>query len=291
MRSDVYKMKQFFKRHAREIAFSGIALLCILLIGATLILLFRYSGGLEEQAVSRVENYSADTTTLLSQKIDSMNQKVHHAAERMASCTDISSLSATIQEILLISDYSSVIDLRFFKGDTEYNKNALPYDFDESDDVISAVGREGNGVVGVVYDVEHNVQSVVFYATLEDNALIDTVFFFYPISALSNVFDTADKEKLEKADFVALCSQSGEALRVMKSATGDLEQHNNIFEYVRKTVRYCKRIVRYRSVPCGKCLFHGISDHKHDPQRDADSIYHSDLPDHIYNDGATPRTA
>ena len=229
-------MKLFLKRHGREFALAGIVLLCILLIGATLVLLLRYSGGLEEQAVSRVENYSSDTTTLLTQKIDTMNQKVHHAAERMASCTDIPTLAATIQEILLISDYSEVLDVRFFKGDVEYNAYALPYDFDESEAVVSAVGKKGNGVVGVVHDSDKNMQTVVFYATIEKNSLIDTVFFYYPVSALSEAFDAADEDKLERSDFVALCSVEGEVLRVLHSDTGELEQHNNIFDYVRKKV-------------------------------------------------------
>ena len=229
-------MKVFLKKHAREFAFASIILLCILLIGATLVLLVRYSGGLEEQAVSRVENYSADTTTLLTQKIDAMNQKVHHAAERMATCEDSAALASTIQEILLISDYSNVVDVRFFKEDTEYNVYALPYDFKESEKVLSSVGKEGNGVIGVVYDFEHNMQTIAFYATLEEHPLIDTVVFFYPISALSNVFDAADPEKLERADFVALCSHSGEVLRVLHTQTGDLNQNDNIFEYVRGTV-------------------------------------------------------
>ena len=229
-------MKSFFKKHAKEIAFSGIAILCVLLIVATLVLLARYSGGLEEQAVSRVENYSSDTTTILTQKIDTMNQKVHPAAERMATCTDTDTLALTIEEIMGISDYSNVVDIRFFKGDTEYNIYALPYDFDESEEVTSVVGKEGNGVIGVVYDHEHNIQTIAFYATIEDHSLIDTVVFFYPISSLSNVFDDADEEKLEKADFVALCSPSGEVLRVLRTETGDLSQHNNIFEYIRQKV-------------------------------------------------------
>lgn len=229
-------MKQFFKKYGGIIALSGIILLCVFLIGATLVLLSQYSGGLEEQAVSRVEHYSQDTTALLSQKVDLMNQKIHHAAERMASATDTQSLAATIGEILLLSDYSGVIDLRFFKGDTEYNRNALPYEFDEAAEVKAAVGREGNGVVGVIYDHDHNTQALAFYVTLEDHPLIDTVFFYYPIQLLSSVFDTADVEKLEKADFVALCAQDGEVLRVLRTEEGDLQQHGNIFEYVRTTV-------------------------------------------------------
>ena len=229
-------MKLFFKRHGREIALAGIILLCVLLIGATLVLLTRYSGGLEEQAVSRVENYSSDTTTLLTQRIDSMNQKVHHAAERMATCKDTPSLAATIQEILLISDYSEVEDVRFYKGEQSYNVYALPYDFRESDLISSAVGKKGNGILGVVNDSEINMQTVVFYATIEKNPLIDTVFFFYPVSSLAGAFDDADEDKLEYSDFVALCSADGEVLRVLHSNTGDLEHHDNIFDYVRKTV-------------------------------------------------------
>jgi hypothetical protein len=159
-------MKQFFKRHAREFAFSGVILLCILLIGATLVLLLRYSDGLDDQAVSRVENYSLDTTNLLTQRIDVINQKVHHAAERMAGCTDSRSLAATVDEILSISDYASVVDVRFFKGDTEYNAEVFPYDFDEAEAVLSAVKQGKSGVIGVVYDREHNTQAIAFSSTL-----------------------------------------------------------------------------------------------------------------------------
>lgn len=250
-------MKQFFKKNAPIIALSGVIILCIFLIGATLILLSQYSEDLEEQAVSRVENYSIDTTALLSQKIDSMNQKVHHAAERMATCTDVQSLASTIQEIISISDYSNVIDLRFFKGNTEYNKNALPYEFDESDELKAFVGREGHGVVGVVYDYEHNTQALAFYVTLEDHPLIDTVFFYYPIQVLCGVFDAADGEKLEKADFVALCAKNGEVLRVLNTNEGDLEQHGNIFEYVRKTVNDKNMIDELNAhVAEGKSIIH-----------------------------------
>ena len=242
------------------VALSGIILFCVFLIGATLILLSQYSNSLEDQAVSRVENYSTDTTILLSQQIDSMNQKVHHAAERMATCTDVQTLASTIQDILLISDYSSVIDLRFFKGDTEYNEHALPYAFDEADAVKSFVGREGHGVVGVVYDYEHNVQALVFYVTVENHSLMDTVFFYYPIQVLSGVFDEADAERLEKADFVALCAKDGEVLRVLRTDEGDLEQHGNIFEYVRRTVNDKNMVDELNEhVAEGESIIHGTS--------------------------------
>lgn len=229
-------MKTFFKKHAKETLFATIVLLCTLLIGATLVLLLRYSVGLEEQAESRVENYSADTTTILTKKIDTMDQKVHHAVERMASCTEAGELSATIQEILTLSDYSNVIDIRFFKGDTEYNKYAFPYDFREPEQILSAVRKDGHGMIGMVYDQENGMQTIAFYGTLENHELIDTVFFFYPISTVSSVFDAADAEKLGKADFVALCERGGEVLRVLHTQTGNLTQHDNIFEYVRSTI-------------------------------------------------------
>ena len=225
-------MRRFFEKYGKQIIWWSVVLLCIILISATLILLLRYSYGLEEQAVSRVENYSADTTTLLTRKIDITNQKVHHAAERMASCTTQAELAFTIQEILEVSDYENLIDLRFFKGGTEYNSYAYPYEFNESDEVKAAVGRKGNGVIGVVYDYENNVQTIAFYATLENHPLIDTIVMFYPISSISDVFDMADEKKLSRAEFVALCSSEGEVLRVLHTQTGDLNHHNNIFEYV-----------------------------------------------------------
>lgn len=253
-------MRHFLKKHSREMAFASAVLLCILLIGATFVLLYRYSGGLEEQAVSRVENYSADTTTLLTQKIDTMNLKVHHAAERMATCADTQTLAATIDEILLISDYSNVKDLRFFKGDTEYDSNALPHDFDEDEAVLEAVGREGHGVIGVVYDYEHNMQAVAFYATLENHPLIDTVVFYYPINVVSSVFDAADTEKLLYADFVALCSQSGEVLRVLHDSEEDLSHHENIFEYVRERVNSKEIVDELREhVTDGEPTVHGMT--------------------------------
>ena len=229
-------MKQFFKKHAREFAFAAIILLCILLIGATVVLLLRYSGGLEEQAVSRVENYSAETTTLLTQTIDTMNQKVHHAAERLAACKDFAALAATTEEILLISDYKDVMDVRFYKADMIYNQRMYAYDFRESEAVYDVVGKEGHGLLGKVYDFEDNVQAIAFWATFEDHPLVDTVIFFYPVSTLSASLDSADQDKLERADFVALCSQDGEVLRALRSDTGDLSQHDNIFDYVRTTV-------------------------------------------------------
>ena len=252
-------MRNFFKKHTKEIVFACVILLCVLLIGVTVVLLFRYSGGLEEQAISRVENYSADTTTLLTQKVDSINQKVHHAAERLEACDSYPIVSQTIQEILLISDYSNVVDVRFFKGDTEYNTHAFPYEYEESEKVISAVGQKGHGLIDVVYDYSHNMQTIVFYATLENNKLIDTVFFFYPISAISNVFDAADDEKLEHADFAALCSADGEVLRVLQTETGDLHHHDNIFQYVRKTVNNKEMVDELNThVKEGESIVHGM---------------------------------
>ena len=252
-------MRTFLKKHAREIAVVCIVLLCIFLIGATVILLVRYSGALEEQALSRVENYSMDTTTLLTQKINSMNEKVHHATERMQSCQDIPTLASTIAEILLISDYSEVIDVRFFKGDTEYNSYALPQEFKESQEVLDAVGRAGHGTIGTVYDFENHVQTIAFYVTLENHPLMDTVIFYYPISTLANVFDQADEEKLAYAELVALCSKDGEVLRVLHTEEGDLSQHDNIFEYVRSTVN-SKAMVdeMHEHVEAGETIAHSM---------------------------------
>ena len=56
-------MKPFFRKHGKDMVFVCVFLLCVVLIGAMAVLLIRYSDNLEEQAVSRVENYSVDTTT------------------------------------------------------------------------------------------------------------------------------------------------------------------------------------------------------------------------------------
>ena len=96
-------MKDFFKKNSRAIMFTGVIMLCVLLLCMMLVLLLRYSEGIEDQAVSRVENYSTDTAILLTKKIDTINKNVHHAAERMSGCSDTPSLAAMVQEILLNS--------------------------------------------------------------------------------------------------------------------------------------------------------------------------------------------
>jgi hypothetical protein len=225
-------MKEFFKKNSRAIMFTGVIMLCVLLICMMFVLLLRYSEGIEDQAVSRVENYSSDTAILLTKRIDIINKNVHHAAERMSNCSDTQSLAAMVQEILRVSDYSGVVDIRFFKGDKEYNLYGLPYDFNEAEEILAVAGKEGNGVVGVVYDYEHNLQTIAFYADVENSELVETVVFYYPVSELSSAFDAADSEKLGKADFVALCAKSGEVIRTLSNPAGDLSQHENIFEYV-----------------------------------------------------------
>lgn len=226
----------FFKKNSRALLFTGVILLCILLICMMLVLLLRYSEGIEDQAVSRVENYSSDTAILLTQKIDTISRNVHHAAERISGCSNTSALALMVQEILKVSDYSSVVDVRFFKGNTEYNLYGFPQEFDEAEEVRAVAGKKGAGVAGIVYDYEHNLQTVAFYAAVENNPLVDTVIFFYPISELSSAFDAADEDKLDKADFVALCARNGEVISVLTNPAGDLNKHSNIFEYVRTNI-------------------------------------------------------
>lgn len=229
-------MKSFFKKYTQGLIFSAVIILCVFLIGAAVLLLSEYTVGLEEQARSKVESYAIDTKYLLDGRLDEINRKVHHMAERLALCKSEQELTDTLKEIKSISDYSDVISMRYFKDGIEYNDRGFEFDYPESNEVLEASKLSGVGCVGIGYDREFSTQAFVFYSSVEESELIDSIVVLYPVASVSSAFDKAAEEKLHKAEFAAFCDKDGQVLRVLRSEKGDLKQHGNIFDYFRSTI-------------------------------------------------------
>ena len=229
-------MKSFFKKYIHGAIFSSVIVLCVFLIGAAVILLDEYSKGLEEQAKSRVESYAIDTTYLLDGRLDEINRKVHHMAERISLCESQENLIETLEEIKTLSDYADVISMRYFCDGVEYNDRGFEFDYPEAEKVIDSSRLSGTGCMGIIYDREFSTQAIAFYSSVENSELVDSIVLLYPVSSVADVFDSASEEKLERSEFVAFCDSEGQALRVLRSDKGDLNTHENIFEYFRTLI-------------------------------------------------------
>ena len=118
-------MKKLLK-HSRELGYAAIIVVCVFLVISAVLLSSEHSKSLEEQAVSRVEGYSHNTSEILIRNIDALKKSVVYVCEDLANCSTQREVTAIFNTAKERSGIEDLICIRFFKDGVEYTSLGIP---------------------------------------------------------------------------------------------------------------------------------------------------------------------
>ena len=128
--------KNFFKEHYSVFGYSAIIVICVFLMFSAVLLAGQHSASLEEQAVTRVEGYSHDTSEILTRKIDSLTSAATYICEDIAVCRTEREIRAVFNNASSRAGMESLLFIRFFYDGTEFTAEGSPYTLREADAIL-----------------------------------------------------------------------------------------------------------------------------------------------------------
>ena len=220
--------------------FTALLSAMVLLITCTILLLSRYTDELEKQAEIQVSLYSTNTSNLLTRGVEDYVHKADVAAHMMSNATDQNGILAVLHTLSLPDNetFSGLVYSRYIKDNVLYDVNGDVAVDDNA--VLTLMGKTTPCVSSVFYNEARGLMMVAFYAPLPANttghAFADAVVLLYPISALRNFSDKADRTMLEAAEFSTLCDAKGTAYDVLYSRDEDVYAMVNVPVIIRDRV-------------------------------------------------------
>lgn len=227
-------MKKFFSKYGKDVAFSGIIILCIVMICCMILLVDEYSNVLEEQSVAKISSYADDTSNLIQQTMFDLEKQASIIAERISVSKSHEDISVNIAKLSSDPAFSDVGLIRFFHDGVEYNSTGFEFAYQESREVLELVGSEKTMSSGLVHDLDTNMSLVAFYVPVSNCKYVDAVVVFYPTSVIKRFSENADVKKIEKAEIIALCSGSGTIIDTVHNSTASIQKYDNILEVIRE---------------------------------------------------------
>ncbi len=235
-------MHRFLKKHLRDLTFSAVIVLCLLLIGVALLLLREYNGVLEEQAEIKVNYYMSDLGGQLNDATANLQSVAELAAVALKNAASVPDAALLLSRVREASPFADEIFFRFFRNGTEYSDNGLAFDSADEDRAVLYAAercRSGNGsshCIGVVYDSASNQKRIAFCAPTSEGTSADALILFCPIGTVRNAVSSLQSDFLPFSEFVAVCSaEDGYVLEVLYSTEEyDLFPNANIFDVLEK---------------------------------------------------------
>ncbi|MBQ2308835.1 MAG: EAL domain-containing protein [Clostridia bacterium] len=224
--------KNFFKEHYSVFGYSAIIVICVFLMFSAVLLAGQHSASLEEQAVTRVEGYSHDTSEILTRKIDSLTSAATYICEDIAVCRTEREIRAVFNNASSRAGMESLLFIRFFYEGTEFTAEGSPYTLREADAILALVDKQQEVCATVVSDDATNQLVLAVYAPIKDSEFIDSVVFYFPLSTIRSAMESADQELLAKADTVVLCTADGKIIDTLRSESNEVEINDNMWEYL-----------------------------------------------------------
>lgn len=220
-------------QHSREIGYAAIIVVCIFLVISAVLLSSEHSKSLEEQAVSRVEGYSHNTSEILVRNIDALKKSVVYICEDLANCSTDREVTAIFNTARERSGVEDLICIRFFKDGVEYTQYGMPYLFREADAIIKLVGTDTDVRANVIYDDEHNQLELAVYSNIEDSEFFDSVVFYFPLGKIkTSLQEQADRELLDKSEVVVLCTEAGKIVDTLHKTSETIDTSENMLDYL-----------------------------------------------------------
>lgn len=237
-------MHQFLKKHLRELTFSAVIIVCLLLIFVALLLLREYNDVLKEQAGMKVNYYISDLAEQLNDATANLQSVADLAAVALRNAASVPDAAAKISQVRETSLFANDIFFRFFREGKEYSDNGLLFDQSGEDKaVLYAMEQCKSGVgkaacIGVVYDSASNQKRIAFCSPTSEATDSDVVILFCPIGTVKNAVSSLHSEYLGDSEFVAVCSAAdGYILEVLYAEDAyNLYPNANVFDILEEAL-------------------------------------------------------
>lgn len=224
--------KNFFKEHYSVFGYSAIIVICVLLIISAVLLAGQHSASLEEQAVTRVEGYSNDTSNILTRNIDSLTRGAAYICEDIENCRTEREVRSAFSNAKNRAGMESLLFIRFFQDGVEFTEEGSPYMYREADAILALVGTQETVCANVISDDYTNQLVLAVYAPVAESEFVDSVVFYFPLSIIRTAMDAADESLLEMADTIVLCTADGKIIDTLRSESDNVEINDNMWDYL-----------------------------------------------------------
>ncbi|MBO4432105.1 MAG: EAL domain-containing protein [Clostridia bacterium] len=222
-------------------------LLSIILVGISVAILGDYSQTMHDGAGVIGLMNSDDAAVTFRDSIDRYKEKAENLvkglmAESYDSADDFSvSLSRA-------GKADGAMFLRYFNDGKEYLLNNQVYSEEqESKAVLVGARMQVSFCAGIVEDRQFSISAFAYCIPIKNFEFADCVAIFYPVgSVVDNV--KLDDNKETKSQLLAICSQAGEVVSILNNKSFDIQQHNNIYEFLRKQINDKTTIDNVQSV-------------------------------------------
>lgn len=130
---------------------------------------------------------------------------------------------------------AGVMFIRYFMDGKEYSLSNDVFDQTrESKLVVVGSRMEVSFCAGIVEDWQFSISAVAYCIPIK-SAFADCVALFYPVDSV--IGDVKAPENSDtKSQLTTVCSQAGEVASILHNNDFDIQQHNNIYEFLRKQI-------------------------------------------------------
>lgn len=208
----------------------------ILLIGASVFIFADYTQKLHNGAGSIAIHNSDEMAENFSSVIEGYKQRSENLAKDLLATGMQNEEDFSINLSRIIREEGKGIKFaRYFKGGEEYLPSGTPFNTEyESKKVIVGSKMEVSVCVGIVEDRVNSISMVAFCIPLKGCPYADCLVLFYHTGIIDEV--KAPENSDTKSRLTAICTSEGEIVSILENSDLDISLHNNIYEFLRKTI-------------------------------------------------------
>ena len=228
-------MPKMLSKNFQSIFIIVACLISIILVGISVALLGDYSQNMHDGAGVIGLMNSDDAAVTFRDSIDRYKENAENLVKGVTA-ENYKSDSAFSVALSRAGKAGGAMFLRYFNDGTEYLLTNQPYDeTKESKAVIVGSRMQVSFCAGIVEDRQFSISAFAYCIPVKGCQYADCVAIFYPVdSVVGNVKPAESMET--KSQFTTICSQAGEVVSVLNNNNYDLQQHNNIYEFLRKLI-------------------------------------------------------
>lgn len=212
-----------------------ICLISVALVGSSAAILAEYSRNMHDGAGIIGLINSDEAADTFKKSIDDYKSKAEKFVKELLAqnYADVDDFSIALNRA---GKASEAMFIRYFKGGVEYLLSNQPYDQTlESKQVIIGSRMEVSFCAGIVEDRQYSISAVAYCIPLKGCPFADCVALFYPVDSVIGSVKPIENNDA-KSQLTTICSQAGEVASVLYNNDFDIQQHNNIYEFLRKKI-------------------------------------------------------
>lgn len=216
-----------------------VCLISIVLVGSSFAMLVNYSRVMHEGAGVIGLINSDEAAGGFRTAIDNYKSKSEKLADTLMKngFADVDDFSVKLNLLSREKEYAEIMFMRYFKSGVEYALNNEPYDMTaESKMVIVGSRMEVSFCAGIIEDRQYSISAMAYCIPLKNCPYADCIVLYYPVESVVSSANLSGNNDA-KSQVTTICSTEGEVISIVsKDDSVDIQQHNNIYEFLRTKI-------------------------------------------------------